>query len=99
MLNVGAGYHLNLLRSNNCDVENVLKTVKQVLPEAVVEHSLQDEVDNPNSARAGPISFTLPANKVDQFPELFEALERSKVELGVASIGVSVTTMEEVFLR
>lgn len=90
---------MNLLRSNNCDVEKVLNTVKQVLPEAVVEHSLQDEVDNSNSACAGPISFTLPANKVDHFPELFEALEKSKVEFGIASIGVSVTTMEEVFLR
>lgn len=90
---------MNLLRSNNCDVEKVLKTVTQVLPEAVVEHSLQDEVDNPNSACAGPISFTLPANKVKQFPELFETLEKAKVDLGIASIGVSVTTMEEVFLR
>jgi len=76
-----------------------MKEVQEVIPEAITEHSHQDEVDNPNVARAGPITFTLPSNMVDKFPALFDKLENKKEELGLASIGVSVTTMEEVFLR
>ncbi|XP_065331487.1 phospholipid-transporting ATPase ABCA1-like isoform X2 [Cloeon dipterum] len=92
----GAGYHLNLLRKNNCNEKTLTKTLKDIIPEVIVENSSEDGTDSP---KTGPITFTLPSNQVDKFPKLFDALEKSKDELGIASIGVSVTTMEEVFLK
>ncbi|XP_065346232.1 phospholipid-transporting ATPase ABCA1-like [Cloeon dipterum] len=92
----GAGYRLNLLTTNNCDQNSLQNAVKNVLPEAIVEKSSQDTTD---SANRGPITFTLPTEKVDQFPRLFEVLETLKDDLGISSIGVSITTMEEVFLK
>ncbi|XP_065332523.1 phospholipid-transporting ATPase ABCA1-like [Cloeon dipterum] len=92
----GAGYHLNLLRKHNCDEKTLRNTILNILPEVIVEHCSEDGTDAP---KTGPITFTLPANKVDKFPELFDVLEKYKDELGIESIGVSVTTMEEVFLK
>ncbi|XP_059481121.1 phospholipid-transporting ATPase ABCA1-like isoform X2 [Neocloeon triangulifer] len=96
----GAGYHLHILKKNNCKEDELVKTVQEALPEATVERSSQDEVDKPNRvAKAGPVTFTLPANKVEKFAILFDALEKSKKDLGIASMGVSVTTLDEVFLK
>ncbi|CAB3377760.1 Hypothetical predicted protein [Cloeon dipterum] len=92
----GAGYHLNLMRKNNCDEKTLRNTVLNILPEVIVEHCSENGTDVP---KTGPITFTLPTNKVDKFPELFDVLERNKDALGIESIGVSVTTMEEVFLK
>ncbi|XP_065344398.1 phospholipid-transporting ATPase ABCA3-like [Cloeon dipterum] len=90
------GYRLSLLTTNNCDESSLQNAVKQVLPEAIVENSTQDTT---NSAKTGPITFILPTEKVDQFSKLFDVLETSKDDLGISSIGVSVTSMEEVFLK
>ncbi|CAB3379772.1 Hypothetical predicted protein [Cloeon dipterum] len=92
----GTGYRLNLLTTNNCDQNSLQNAVKQVLPEAIVEKSSQDTTD---SANKGPITFTLPTEKVDRFPRLFDVLETSKDYLGISSIGVSITTMKDVFLK
>ncbi|KAI5722388.1 hypothetical protein M8J76_007632 [Diaphorina citri] len=49
------------------------------------------------------LSFILPYNAVDKFAALFLAIEedikREESQLGVASYGVSMTTLEEVFLQ
>jgi ATP-binding cassette subfamily A (ABC1) protein 3 len=45
------------------------------------------------------LGFILPAGETSAFPALFQELERRKEELGLAGFGVSVTTMEEVFLK
>lgn len=37
--------------------------------------------------------------RVKQFPELFDVLDNQKDELRIQSYGISITTMEEVFLR
>lgn len=44
-------------------------------------------------------SFQLPLGATPQFPELFRAFDTKVDTLGVESYGVSVTTMEEVFLK
>ncbi|XP_065346180.1 phospholipid-transporting ATPase ABCA3-like [Cloeon dipterum] len=92
----GTGYRLNLLTTNSCDQNSLQNAVKNVLPEAIVEKSSQDTTD---SANRGPITFTLPTEKVDQFPRLFDVLETLKDDLGISSIGVSITTMKDVFLK
>jgi len=51
------------------------------------------------SDAGGEVSFRLPFSHTGSFPELFEALEAEKQKLGIATFGVSVTTLTEVFLR
>ena len=45
------------------------------------------------------LSFMLPATETASFEPLFAELESKRVELGIASYGVSATTLEDVFLR
>jgi ATP-binding cassette subfamily A (ABC1) protein 3 len=45
------------------------------------------------------ISFRLPLDATPKFPAMLRALDLQKEGLGVVSYGLSVTTMEEVFLR
>ena len=45
------------------------------------------------------LSFILPSEATGNFENLFLELETRRKELGIASYGASVTTMEEVFLK
>lgn len=45
------------------------------------------------------LSFILPSEATGKFEDLFMDLETRRQELGIASYGASVTTMEEVFLK
>ena len=45
------------------------------------------------------LSFILPSSSTPAFPNLFDRLESDKDALGIQSFGVSVTTMEEVFMK
>jgi len=45
------------------------------------------------------LSFILPSEATGKFEELFTELETRRKDLGIASYGASVTTMEEVFLK
>jgi hypothetical protein len=42
--------------------------------------------------------FVLPSNYRDHFENLFTDLQQQQTALGIAAFGLSVTTMEEVFL-
>ena len=44
-------------------------------------------------------SFRLPFSASGSFVDLFDSLDESKESLGIAEYGISVTTLEEVFLR
>jgi ATP-binding cassette subfamily A (ABC1) protein 3 len=44
-------------------------------------------------------SFRLPFSASSRFVELFETLDQRKTELKIAEYGISVTTLEEVFLK
>jgi ATP-binding cassette subfamily A (ABC1) protein 3 len=51
------------------------------------------------SNAAGEISFRLPFSQAKNFPALFRQLDERMAEWGMESYGISVTTLEEVFLR
>ena len=52
------------------------------------------------STRGGTeLAFKLPRDKSSSFAALLSALEQRKAELSVLSCGLSVTTLEEVFLK
>ena len=52
-----------------------------------------------NSCINSEISFVLPKEDSFRFSELFGQLDAKKLELGLLNVGISVTTVEEVFLK
>ncbi|CAI2386824.1 unnamed protein product [Moneuplotes crassus] len=45
------------------------------------------------------MTYQLPNDSVKNFKEFFKALDENKLELGLKSYGIGVTTLEEVFLK
>ena len=85
---IGEGYSLSMTLGGNSDEERISEIVKKVIPVAEVK-----------SNASGELIFSLPAAESKSFGELFEGLERNKVELDIGNFGLSITTMEDVFLR
>ena len=48
---------------------------------------------------ATELTYTLPDDKVSVFPQMLAELEEAKDSLGISGFGISVTTMEEVFIK
>uniref|UniRef100_A0A8C4PIL5 ATP binding cassette subfamily A member 3 n=1 Tax=Equus asinus asinus TaxID=83772 RepID=A0A8C4PIL5_EQUAS len=84
----GAGYHMTLVKEPHCNAEGISRLVHHHVPNATLESSAGAE-----------LSFILPKESTHRFESLFAKLEKKQKELGIASFGASVTTMEEVFLR
>eukprot|EP00048_Salpingoeca_helianthica_P013325 m.199375 g.199375 ORF g.199375 m.199375 type:complete len:1762 (-) comp15490_c4_seq21:19-5304(-) len=91
----GVGYHLTLVKTRNmetqedlCDVAAVNALVREFVPSAEMTGNVGAE-----------LTFVLPRESASRFSALFTRLEQTRVDLGIDSYGVSVTTMEEVFLR
>ncbi|XP_035876910.1 ATP-binding cassette sub-family A member 3 isoform X1 [Phyllostomus discolor] len=84
----GAGYHMTLVKEAHCNPEGISRLVRHHIPNASLESSAGAE-----------LSFILPKESTHRFESLFAKLEKKQKELGIASFGASVTTMEEVFLR
>nr|XP_060505713.1 phospholipid-transporting ATPase ABCA3-like [Panthera onca] len=84
----GVGYHMVMVKETHCNVEEILKFIQYHIPEATLEKNVNNE-----------ISFLLPKEYTHSFEALFTDLEKRRYELGIASFGASVTTMEEVFFR
>ncbi len=85
---IGAGYHLVMVKNADCDVSVVTDLVKSYVPDAQLESSISAE-----------LAYILPTDSSPRFEELFTQIETRKNQLGIASYGASVTTMEEVFIR
>ncbi|XP_064105712.1 phospholipid-transporting ATPase ABCA1-like [Macrobrachium nipponense] len=83
----GDGYTLTLLTSENSRVVEIGTAIKSHLPEAVLRSSIR-----------GEITFQLPP-RTDVFTSLLDDLTSRKKELGIQHLGLSLTTMEQVFLR
>ncbi|XP_004946289.2 ATP-binding cassette sub-family A member 10 [Gallus gallus] len=83
----GIGYHLRIHVSDSCDVENVTCLVKQYVPKVIFSGHGQYE-----------LRYKLPLENVNKFPDLFRGLDNCS-DLGIINYGVSMTTLEDVFLR
>ncbi|XP_031362237.2 ATP-binding cassette sub-family A member 10 [Lonchura striata] len=83
----GICYHLRIHVSESCDLENVTSLVKGYIPNATFSGHTQYE-----------LRYKLPLENVNKFPDLFSGLD-SCSEQGIVNYGVSMTTLEDVFLR
>ncbi|XP_049879366.1 cholesterol transporter ABCA5-like isoform X2 [Pectinophora gossypiella] len=87
----GIGYHLTLVLDGACREHQITRLVRGHVPRAE------------KARRHGrELSYILPHYAVHLFPPLFQAIEHEIKEktnrLGITSYGVSMTTLEEVFL-
>uniref|UniRef100_A0A8B9KFP4 Cholesterol transporter ABCA5 n=1 Tax=Astyanax mexicanus TaxID=7994 RepID=A0A8B9KFP4_ASTMX len=83
----GVGYHLRMSVTEVCEVDSLASLVKQHVPKAQL--SRQQEAE---------LTFTLPFESMETFPGLFAELD-CRPDLGIINYGVSMTTLEDVFLR
>jgi ATP-binding cassette subfamily A (ABC1) protein 3 len=85
----GVGYTFTVVRSaQGVGGEPVVDLVTSHVPEA-------DVLSNVGAEQ----SFRLPFSASAKFVELFTETESKKQELGISEYGISVTTLEEVFIR
>ena len=84
----GAGYNLVIVQNSTCDVDKITSMICGYIPDAIVHPVVGAE-----------LSYVLPDQKSHTFPAIFEKLELQQRELGIASFGASLTTMEDVFIR
>lgn len=80
------GYELTITKSNDNSVA-ITQLVQRALPTASVVSDTRRE-----------IVYKLPLTDTHNFPALFRHLESSMMQLDIQSVGVTATTMEQVFL-
>lgn len=84
----GFGYTLTIAKDPSCDSDAVAAVVVENIPGAEVTTDIGSE-----------LQIKLPRGESALFPEALHALETQQVDLKIDSMGISVTTLEEVFLR
>ncbi|XP_043933156.1 cholesterol transporter ABCA5-like [Protopterus annectens] len=83
----GIGYKLSMYVNESCDVDKVTSLIKLHIPKAELEQRHEAEV-----------IYSLPFENISIFPGLFSSIDAS-IDLGIVNYGVSITTLESVFLR
>lgn len=84
----GEGYCLTIVKNDNCNVDELSNIIMDYIPSAISLSDVGKEV-----------SFQLPYSSTSVFGELFGRFDENKQSLGIDSYGVSVTTLEEVFIK
>lgn len=79
---------MTIVKGESSDETKIIQEINKIVPEAKVQSSLTAQS-----------VINLPNENTDQFPDLFRMLELKKVEFGIKGMGISCTTMDEVFLR
>ena len=79
---------MTIVKDVSCDSSQVEKLVRSLVTKA-------EQVTDVGAE----LSYILPSSATPSFPELFYRLETERKALGIVSFGVSVTTMEEVFMK
>ena len=85
----GVGYNLTFVKeSSSSDTNAIISLAHKHVPNAVVLSNV-----------ATDLSLQLPLDSVKNFPALFDEIDNKKAELKYVEYGISITTLEEVFLR
>ncbi|XP_039759112.1 retinal-specific phospholipid-transporting ATPase ABCA4-like isoform X2 [Pararge aegeria] len=85
---LGAGYRLSFTTIGLPNEPAITAAITAQVPDATVKETSLNS-----------ISYNLPSKSSDKFPKLFNLLELQRSELGIDSIGVGISTLEEVFLK
>lgn len=84
----GTGYHLICVKDEKCISNNVTELLAKYIPGIEIESDIGTE-----------LSYQLPESEVGSFEQMFIDLENHRDELHLGGYGVSLTTLEEVFLK
>lgn len=84
----GVGYRLVLVKKATCNPQIVVSFLSKYIPEIAIETNIGTE-----------LTFVLNDNYVRDFKTIFKDLETNLDSLNILSFGLSLTTMEEVFLK
>lgn len=84
----GTGYHLVCVKNENCDPAAVTCVLQKYIPNIEIQTEIGHE-----------LTYELPEDGLSMFEKLFSDLEQVQVNLGLDSFGVSLTTLEDVFLK
>ncbi|CAH0545633.1 unnamed protein product [Brassicogethes aeneus] len=84
----GAGYHLIMEKSKECKSWEVTALLKKYIPNIEVEGDVGSE-----------LTYSLEEEQSQVFESMLKELENNFEKLGVRSYGISLTTLEEVFLK
>nr|CAI5836254.1 unnamed protein product [Callosobruchus analis] len=84
----GSGYILVVDKGPRCDVTKITSLLKSFVPEVQMMTNTDTEV-----------SYSLPQNRVSSFEAMLKQLETQSSNIGVRSYGISLSTMEEVFIK
>lgn len=84
----GVGYRLVCVKSQGCNPTLLTEILAKYIPGIEIETNIGSE-----------LTYVLNEDYVGQFKVIFAELEMKTTELGISSFGVSLTTLEEVFLK
>ncbi|XP_053680207.1 phospholipid-transporting ATPase ABCA3-like [Anopheles nili] len=84
----GVGYRLICVKDDACDSKRVTSLMRQHIPNIEVDTDIGTE-----------LSYVLDDNYTAVFQPLLQDLENHSASIGISSYGISLTTLEEVFLR
>lgn len=77
-----------IVKGANCDVHSVTSLLHEFIPDLSVNQNVGSE-----------LSYLLNEDHSSVFEAMLSKLEENKNKLGLLSYGVSLTTMEEVFMK
>ena len=85
----GVGYNLTVSKlSTSVPSQPITELIQKYIPQAKITTNVSSE-----------ISYQLPMDTVSYFSKMFDELDSNKTKLRYESYGVSITTLEEVFLK
>ncbi|XP_053672341.1 phospholipid-transporting ATPase ABCA3-like [Anopheles nili] len=84
----GVGYRLICVKDAHCDKQRLLGILRKYIPDVTIDTDIGSE-----------LSFILKEDYLDVFQRLLQDIEQQMVSCGITSYGISLTTMEEVFLK
>lgn len=84
----GIGYKLTIVKNPDCNVSNCTAFLKSYIVD------LKENTDI-----ASELTYILPNDNVPKFPAMLKDLEEKKESLGISSYGLTITSLEEVFMK
>lgn len=79
---------MTIVKRESCNEPKIMEEIRKIIPKANIQNSISAQM-----------VIKLPNENIDQYPELFKMLEINSEEFYINGMGVSCTTMEEVFLK
>ncbi|CAH1108169.1 unnamed protein product [Psylliodes chrysocephalus] len=84
----GAGYSLIMDKAHDCDPNRVTQLLRRFIPDIEIYGNVGSE-----------LTYLLVEDQVSVFEPMLRQLETDSERLGIRSYGISLTTLEEVFMK